>query len=289
MPNGDKTALGWTQKNAFRSTLTPHPKKIVASPPRPADASTPTASSRPGPRADENPSNGKAKSGRSPRFIRRVLIATFVGGVLAVVGIVTAVQGRVAGVEFAPSHFQSRRFSFYEIPLLHLQITPIKRERFSHDIVRFIRQTQLPPATGQPSRWDVVRISQGPATHLGDASLLLDALRWDHGVGKTDRDWRSWTTDRPQDAKWFWSVIARLADQEMYLVMPPLLESAFFSGDDPQPTASNSPTDFQRQIVAKMRYQVDELTDDLDAADRAELATMIRTQWRSAFAEELAW
>ena len=264
----------------------------MASPPRPADAPNPTRNARrktSSSDADQRHADPKAKSSRSPKFIRRILIATFVAGVLAVAALVTAVQGRVAGVEFAPSHFQSRRFSFYEIPLLHLQITPIKRERFSHDIVRFIRQTQLPPASGEPSRWDVVRISQGPHDHPGDASLLLDALRWDHGVGKTKRDWRSWTQTRPQDASWFWSVISRLANQEMYLVMPPLLEFAYFSAEEPSAAAAGVPTDFQRQVVARMREQVDRLTSDLDADQRSDLAEMIREQWRSDFETELAW
>ena len=36
-------------------------------------------------------------------------------------------QGNISGTEFSPTHFQQRDFGFYEIPLIHLQISPIKR------------------------------------------------------------------------------------------------------------------------------------------------------------------
>ena len=65
--------------------------------------------------------------GRRDRTLKRwvTVVASLI--MVAVLFLLIRLQGHVRGVEFAPTHFQQREFSFFEIPLIHVQITPIRR------------------------------------------------------------------------------------------------------------------------------------------------------------------
>ncbi|MEM9587669.1 MAG: hypothetical protein AAGA03_10340, partial [Planctomycetota bacterium] len=64
----------------------------------------------------------KSRSRRQRRLA--ILIAGLVCSLA--MAMVVLFPGHVSGIEFAPSHFEARRFQFYELPLLQLQITPIR-------------------------------------------------------------------------------------------------------------------------------------------------------------------
>ena len=75
--------------------------------------------------------------------------------------IVIRTQGFVSGQEFSPTHFQQREFSFYEIPLIHLQITPIKRSGSTPSTATYVRQNSADHAPyRRPHHWHLVSLSR---------------------------------------------------------------------------------------------------------------------------------
>ena len=176
--------------------------------------------------------------------------------------IVIRTQGFVSGSEFSPTHFQQRKFSFYEIPLIHLQITPIKRSGATPRTANYVRQTSLIRLhPGPPAVWHIVSISRGlTGSTPADANLLIDQLNLDSGG---DEYWRTWSIDHPNQAKVLWPVIQKLAERELYILMPQLFELA---------QIEQSSQDLQNAIDHILIEQYHSLIQDMQAADRGELA-----------------
>ncbi|WP_345684392.1 hypothetical protein [Novipirellula caenicola] len=171
-------------------------------------------------------------------------------------------QGYVSGREISPDTFVMRDFQFYEIPMVHLQITPIRRTASTPKTAIYLRQKKLivDPSTSS-GRWDLVRITRGftGATPM-DGQLLVDQLSLEH---QGNEYWRQWSIDHPAHAKVFWPVIQRLADRELYLLMPPLFELA-----QRKQTAAELTTQINQLLVLQYR----DLILDMRSADRSELA-----------------
>ena len=214
-------------------------------------------------------------------------------------------QGHVSGVEFSPSHFQTREFSFYEIPLLHLQITPIVRQNQTPDTATYVRQKQLiPVTTGPPDRWHLVSISRGlSGTTYADASFLVDQLRLKSG---SDSFWRQWSIDHPQQAAVLWPVIQKLADRELCMLVPALLDIVVSATQANNPDTKNASTKnagskntgtkttpdspkaarrLQQRIDVYLQQQYTSLIRDMNAAGRADLADSLLVEARSDFPE----
>lgn len=196
------------------------------------------------------------KSNRSRSRPTRTLF--LVGGVLvgALFAIVIAIRGRVSGVEFAPSHFQTRSFSFYEIPFVHWAITPITRKVSTEPVARQIRTKSwiTTPRGKAPSDWHIASISRGPSTTPGDASLLTSTLELRSG-GKAF--WKQWNLDHPRSAAVLWPIVQKLAKRELYVIIPELLLLArtLPGGDDPA-TLRSAITDWlPDQYVGLIRDQ----------------------------------
>lgn len=160
-----------------------------------------------------------------PRRLRIwvVLISALLVGI--VVFAVIRGQGSVEGTEFSRTHFTARKFSFYEIPLLGLQITPIHRSERTPETATYLRQKGLiPKLPGGDKKWDVVTISRGlSAAKPNDANFLMEQLTIRSG---NHSYWKQWSEDHPENAAVFWPVIHRLAGRELYLLMPALFEIA---------------------------------------------------------------
>lgn len=176
------------------------------------------------------------------------------------------IKGSVSGTEFAPSHFQTREFSFYEIPIVHLQITPIHRSTTTNTVTTQIRTKgwiQVPRGQ-QPDQWHLVRLSRGPSTTPAIASLLTDELELSVAGGTPF--WKSWNADHPNRAAVLWPVVQRLSDRELYLMIPELLMLARSQpgNDDGQLLAEAIDTWLIEQYVG--------LIGDLRDADRTTLA-----------------
>ena len=143
---------------------------------------------------------------------------------LLFVGVITLMFGRVSGEEFAPGDFRRRSFHYYELPVVNVQVWPLKRFDVETELRAELVKKQLLPASTE-ERWDLVRGYRGDTTvEKGDAAFLCDYFDLRDYQGT--RVWLDWTTDHPQLAKIFWPVIHRLALQELYVFMPDLFEFA---------------------------------------------------------------
>lgn len=154
------------------------------------------------------------------KFWLIVLSTIILGGVLFLIILAT---GSVQGTEFSPTHFQTRRFSFYEIPLLRWQITPIHRVSNTPETARFLTQSKTLPLPNQaPTVWHLVEVERGASEAApGDAALLVDHLRL---MENSVAVWKQWSVDHPKLAKELWPKIADLANRELYVLMPRILE-----------------------------------------------------------------
>ncbi|SRR6056297_1160845 len=165
----------------------------------------------------------------TPKRLRRQLLVGAVGFLIlaACVGLATLVQGKVSGKEFSPDDFGQRNFSFWEIPLVHLQVTPIRRSGSVNSLTSYLtaqKMIVIPPTIAkQPSgtpikNWHLVNLSRGGiARPPSDAEILVHYLNGDVGTR-----WRNWSTDHPQLAAAFWPLVQRLAKRELYILIPDL-------------------------------------------------------------------
>ncbi|OYP34934.1 hypothetical protein CGZ80_12960 [Rhodopirellula sp. MGV] len=193
-----------------------------------------------------------------------VVIASIFAVVL--VGGVVLFKGNVTGVEFAPSHFQTREFSFYEIPLLHVQISPIRRSVVQDPVSKQLLADSLIsfPRGQKPKQWHLVWIRRGPTMTPAIASLLIQSLSvFDRGGVAF---WVDWNKSHPQRAAVLWPQIQKLATRELYVLVPPLLELArTLPGDDDAPSLTLAVDEFMVQQNA-------DLVKDLRLANRDRLA-----------------
>ena len=151
-------------------------------------------------------------------------------GLSTLIAVVVLVRGRVSGIEFSPTHFQTRRFQYHELPGLRLQITPIRRDAVAIDAATYLTQNQfvtVPP--GRPTRWDIVRLTRGGITLEDDAALLTDLLQIENlppAKPSPDPFWQTWSADHPRSAARLWPTVQTLAIKHQYTHLPELLETA---------------------------------------------------------------
>ncbi len=198
---------------------------------------------------------------RKRRPILLGLIALTVVGLILLVA--TLLAGRVTGREFSPTNFTCRTFTFWEIPLFHLQVSAINRSPDSSTLANFLlakNHIQVPPAA--PKKWDLIEISRGlTSVTLADAEILTSYLEL-NSVSK-GIVWQQWSVDHPQAAAVLWPHVHRLAMQDLYLLTPELFAIAE-QETDPVKLAAN--------IDAWLRNAYLDLAKDLEAADRPDLA-----------------
>ena len=181
---------------------------------------------------------------------------------ISVLTLLILIQGRVRGVEFAPTHFQQREFRFYEIPLIHLQITPIRRSANTPKTANYLRVNALVNTQpGQPSSWHLVTLSRGlTGSTPADAQLLTNQLSLESGG---DDYWRKWSVDHPQQAKVLWPIVQKLAIRELYLLLPPLFEIA---------QVPQSAVELQARLESRLQADYAALIEDLRESNRNALA-----------------
>jgi hypothetical protein len=154
------------------------------------------------------------------RATARLLTAFLVlAGGLFVVVLGTLLSGGVSGEEFAPDTFEHRAFVYFELPLLHIQVSPVRRFVERLPLARLLVDQHYIATKNPPSRWDfVVSHRLGEISRRGDARILSGYLgAWDpHDPPR----WQVWTTEHPAMAKILWPAIAKLAQQELYLFIP---------------------------------------------------------------------
>jgi len=137
----------------------------------------------------------------------------------------TVTMGAVHGVEFSPLLFERRSYSFYELPLVGIQVTATRHEDLSTAVESFITTSKYvtPPPAGSKEIWHIVVGSNGPRLQRkGDASILMQYF--DARDSKTTHRWVKWSEDHPQLAKVFWPSVQQLAKHELYVFVPELFD-----------------------------------------------------------------
>lgn len=147
--------------------------------------------------------------------------------------VITVTFGAVHGVEFCPQTFERRSYSFYELPLVGIQLTAKRNEDLTTTAETFLTsQKYITPPPGGQQDWHIVVGSRGPRLlRQGDAHILTTYL--DSKDSKDFHRWVKWSEDHPPLAKIFWPAVQRLASHELYVFVPALFELAK-TIDDPQ-------------------------------------------------------
>lgn len=146
-------------------------------------------------------------------------------GATFLVYMLTVTFGAVHGVEFCPQTFERRSYSFYELPLVGIQVTGLR-----HDDVSSVAETALtsqkmiaPPGGNQD--WHIVVGSRGARLlRKGDAAILMQYL--DAQDAANNYRWIEWTNDHAALAKLLWPAVQRLAVHELYVFVPDLFDLA---------------------------------------------------------------
>jgi hypothetical protein len=172
------------------------------------------------------PSNPAAARRPWPRGLRIAgWSALGVLGAAALVYFATVTFGAVHGTEFSPDSFDRREFSYFQIPLIRLQITGEKLKNTSGATETFLTSknlVQVAPAPNQ--RWHLVRSGRGAVVRTGDAGILMKYL--DAKNSDDDHRWVKWSEDHPRLAVVLWSAVQKLAQQKLYVRVPELFELA---------------------------------------------------------------
>lgn len=173
--------------------------------------------------------DGSRQPGRSPWPARIGLIVLLLLVACAVVVYSTIQMGVISGEEFSPTTFKRRSFTYYEIPLIGIQVSPIWHKDQSSDLERFLVSDSLVPAAkgADPKgvRWDLVYARRGEVvSHRGDAQILCNYF--DARDRNEEETWLTWTKKHQELASILWPVIRDLANQELYIFIPQLMEIA---------------------------------------------------------------
>ncbi len=156
------------------------------------------------------------------------LVALLSGTGIALLG--TLLFGRVSGVEFAPQTFQSRLYTYYELPVVRVQVTPVSRTVEQSPLAQFLAREGYLADSKPPDRWDfVVARRMGEVWRKGDALILTRYLEASRSDGEPY--WLRWTRDHTAMAKVLWPAIARLAQQELYFLTPDIFALAAAQSD----------------------------------------------------------
>ena len=183
-----------------------------------------------------------------------------------VLGLVIRIQGHVSGSEFAPSHLVRRNFSFYEIPLFHWQITPIRRSDSTPATATYVKTAVLKKKPkGSPNNWHLATLTRGLSeTTNADAHLLMAQFDLDDGQGKNSAYWRTWSVNNRQQAAVLWPIIHRLAQRELYILMPRIFATA--------DSGIQTPAELQKIIDQQLADEYLSLITDMREAGESNIA-----------------
>jgi hypothetical protein len=178
-----------------------------------------------------------------------LIVALAVGGVGA---FIVATFGLVVGEEFSPDDFTRRRFHYFEVPLVHLKITPIYRNACTGDLEKhlakngFIKRRKVKK---EDKQWDLVYMMRGvnqKRVNEGDSLILCGYL--DLRTSESDLVWLEWTKAQPALAKSLWPAVADAARRELYMLTPDLMELCKGASD-----AASLRRDVRRLLARKYR------------------------------------
>ena len=141
--------------------------------------------------------------------------------------VATVTFGGVTGTEFCPATFESRDFSYHELPLVGWQVTGIRRSQPEPVVLAPVLMAKkwIAPTLETAPRWDLIEGQRGHFhSPAGDASILMAYLESvnEHGSSL----WLMWSDSHPASAAQLWPLVADAARREAYLVLPDLFDAA---------------------------------------------------------------
>jgi len=153
------------------------------------------------------------------------IVVSVVGIVIFALGTIwgTLQFGHVEGEEFSPDTFTRRKYSYYQVPLIRLQISGIDRTTTTGDLELHLTTNKI--VTVQNSNnpaWHTIRAKEGNfwLPH-GDAAILFRYVGESNAPGGVT--WLDWTTANANMAAVLWPAVAQLARDELYFLVPDLL------------------------------------------------------------------
>lgn len=185
--------------------------------------------------------------------------------------------GRVTGEEFSPQKFTMRRFGYWQIPILKIQVWPVSLNKIGgveDKLAKHIRMNRLHGSVAsQQNTWDLVSLDEiGGETYRGDASILTNYLKQPGAVGLTSL--LDWTIENPTLAKEVWPLVALLAHEGLYPVIPEVLGAIHrHDGDSLGPTVRSMAAK-ECMAIAKAEQQAG---DAKRAANTLRVITQIET------------
>src|SRR5437868_506319 len=138
--------------------------------------------------------NSTSTSSTTPRRWIPIVGWSFIGllGVTLFVFVVTVMFGGVHGLEFCPQTFERRSYSFYELPVLRIQMTGERNEDLTGPTEQYVQSQKYFTAGTGKKDWHVLVGSQGTRMRRpGDAGILVQYLDAKQN-GDTHR-WVEWS------------------------------------------------------------------------------------------------
>lgn len=223
---------------------------------------------------------------------------------LCSVGIVMTF-GRVSGEEFSPTHFETRQFSFVEIPVIGIQLTPIRRLASSSGFLSRLGNAGLVSRPATPATtWHLLRYQRAGLDPVpGSAEWLFRFLDYTAQDGGGNHYWDDWSQTNPAAARVLWPRVQQLAVSDRYLLIPELFrlviqaeqergsvstaEASSESGSRPRAgretrreTAKQTGDAFARRLAIELdafiEAETTALIADFEAAGQAESADRLR-------------
>ena len=151
--------------------------------------------------------------------------------ILAFIGcavVLVMLFGHCAGEEFSSQDFSRRSFYYFRLPLIKFQVTPIFRSGKSSVLVKHLHGTNLIPSATQ--NWELARLDTGVGQPY-EADELILCRYLDQRNSDYDLRWLVWTRKNPALARAFWPVVWRVANEDLYLLIPDLFHLARYATD----------------------------------------------------------
>lgn len=170
--------------------------------------------------------SSSASSTTSRRWIP-IVGWSFIGllGVTLGVFVLTVMFGGVHGLEFCPQTFERRSYSFYELPVLRIQVTGERNEDLTGPTEQYIQSQKYFTAGTGKKEWHVLVGSQGTRVRRpGDAGILIHYL--DARQNGDSRRWVQWSEKNEELAQVLWPAVQQLAVSDAYVFIPDLFDLA---------------------------------------------------------------
>src|SRR5262245_17880682 len=174
-----------------------------------------------------DPSPARITARRWPKWLPAVGWSLL--GALAttlLVFIATVTFGAVHGTEFCPQTFERRSYSYYELPIIRIQVTGERHEDLTGDTEKSVTANKFitPPASGKQD-WHVLIGSRGTRVRRPRESHILMECP-DATDSQNDDRWLDWCNGHKPLAQVLWPAVQQLALHDLYVYIPDLFDLA---------------------------------------------------------------